>query len=204
MSQETKIKAVIFDCFGVLVQGTLDRFREKYLRGATDDTKREFSDLSHASDRGMIAYDEFVAEAAKLANISVAEANATFRDTPKNVKLLDFIREKLRANYKIALLSNIGSGRILRVLTEDELNIFDEKILSYEVHFAKPDPEIYLIAADKLDVEPAECVFVDDARANVDGAKSVGMRGILYEDFDGFREKLDAILRGHKQDKMEK
>lgn len=47
-NKNKEINVVIFDCFGVLVQGTLDRFREKYLAEKTDEERNEFSDLSHA------------------------------------------------------------------------------------------------------------------------------------------------------------
>ena len=194
-NKNKEINVVIFDCFGVLVQGTLDRFREKYLTEKTDEERNEFSDLSHASDSGLISYDEFSRGAAKLAGISVEDANKLFHDTPKNTALFEFIREKLRpAGYKIGLLSNIGQGRIAGVLSDEDLEVFDEKVLSCDVHMRKPDAEIYEFAAEKFDVEPKNCVFIDDFQENVLGAENVGMQGIVYENFAEFREKLTKIL----------
>jgi putative hydrolase of the HAD superfamily len=44
----------------------------------------------------------------------------------------------------------------------------------------KPQPEIYRLAADRLGVDPAECIFVDDLRENCEGAEAVGMTAIRH------------------------
>lgn len=195
MQNKTKIKAIIFDCFGVLVQGTLDRFQEKYFSHADDQTVEHFRDLSHASDKGVISYEDFVEAAADLAQISVAEANRAFRDTPINTELFAYIRETLKPKYKIGLLSNIGSGRLAEALPEEQLEVFDAKTLSFEAHFAKPEPEIYRLAAQKFDLDPRECLFVDDSNVNILGAQKVGMAGIVYQNFAKFREELSEKLK---------
>jgi FMN phosphatase YigB (HAD superfamily) len=46
----------------------------------------------------------------------------------------------------------------------------------------KPQPEIYRLAADRLGVEPAQCIFVDDLRENCEGAEAVGMTALLHRD----------------------
>ena len=57
----------------------------------------------------------------------------------------------------------------------DEL--FDAVVISAEVGLHKPQPEIYLLAAERLGVEPAECVFVDDLRENCAGRRGGGHDG---------------------------
>ena len=46
----------------------------------------------------------------------------------------------------------------------------------------KPQPEIYLLAAERLGVEPEACVFVDDLRENCEGAEAVGMTAIRHRE----------------------
>ena len=53
----------------------------------------------------------------------------------------------------------------------------------------KPEPEIYLLAAERLAVEPAACVFVDDLRENCEGAEAVGMTPVRH------REPRETIAR---------
>ena len=50
-------------------------------------------------------------------------------------------------------------------------------MISGEVGLHKPQPEIYLLACERLAVEPAAAVFVDDLRENCAGAEAVGMTG---------------------------
>ena len=45
---------------------------------------------------------------------------------------------------------------------------------------AKPEPAIFHLASERLGVAPGECVFVDDLDENVDAARGVGMRAVLY------------------------
>jgi putative hydrolase of the HAD superfamily len=53
-------------------------------------------------------------------------------------------------------------------------------VISGEVGLHKPQPEIYLLACERLGVEPAAAVFVDDLRENCAGAEEVGMTAILH------------------------
>ena len=55
-------------------------------------------------------------------------------------------------------------------------------MISAEVGLHKPQPEIYLLAAERLEVEPAECIFVDDLKENCEGAEAVGMTAIRHRD----------------------
>ncbi len=55
-------------------------------------------------------------------------------------------------------------------------------MISGEVGLHKPQPEIYLLACERLEVEPGEAVFVDDLRENCAGAEAVGMTAVLHRD----------------------
>lgn len=189
-----KIDAIIFDCFGVLVNGTTDHFYAKYM--ANEPAKiSQVKTLSQNSDRGVIEYNAFVQGAADLAGISFNDANRVFLDAPKNEALFHFIRDDLRpSGYKIGLLSNLGSGRALQVMLKSDLALFDTKTLSYQVKMAKPDAEIYRLAARQLGTIEQRCVFIDDNVKNVTGAQRVGMIGILYQDFASLRQELDILL----------
>ncbi len=58
--------------------------------------------------------------------------------------------------------------------------LFDEVVISAEVGLHKPQPEIYLLAAERLRVDPSECLFVDDLRENCEAAEAVGMTAIRH------------------------
>ena len=72
--------------------------------------------------------------------------------------------------------------------------LFDVAIISGDVGMHKPQPEIYLLAAERLGVEPPACVFVDDLRENIRGAEEVGMTAILHRDPDVTVAELERLL----------
>jgi putative hydrolase of the HAD superfamily len=61
-------------------------------------------------------------------------------------------------------------------------SIFDEVVISAEVRMHKPEPEIYRLAAERMKLAPAACLFVDDLRENCEGAEAVGMTAIRHRD----------------------
>jgi putative hydrolase of the HAD superfamily len=60
--------------------------------------------------------------------------------------------------------------------------LFDDVVISAEVGLHKPQPEIFRLAAERLEAQPAECIFVDDLRENCEGAEAVGMTAIRFRD----------------------
>ena len=58
----------------------------------------------------------------------------------------------------------------------------------------KPDPEIYKYTLEKLDILPEESVFIDDLEENIKGAEAVGIRGIIFKNFEQCKLDLENIL----------
>lgn len=72
--------------------------------------------------------------------------------------------------------------------------IFDAVLISARVGLRKPDPKIYLLAAEKLGLEPASCVFVDDLEVNIEGARAVGMTALLHQDPAETIQRLEELF----------
>ena len=68
---------------------------------------------------------------------------------------------------------------------------FDGLVMSGALGITKPTPEIFNYLLKTYDLNPAECIFIDDRADNVEGARAVGMAG--YQ-FDGDAQKLAAFL----------
>jgi putative hydrolase of the HAD superfamily len=62
----------------------------------------------------------------------------------------------------------------------DFAELFDVVVISCEVGMRKPERGIFLHAAQALGLAPAECVFIDDMKANVAAAAGCGMTGVLH------------------------
>jgi len=62
----------------------------------------------------------------------------------------------------------------------EQLPAFTAAVVSSDVGLRKPDRDIYLLAAERVGVDPAECVFVDDLEVNLAPARELGMTAVLH------------------------
>ncbi|MGH7157048.1 MAG: HAD family hydrolase [Candidatus Saccharimonadales bacterium] len=187
------IKAVIFDFYGVLAVRGSASFRKRFL--AADPSKDEQAKkLNDELGRGNISYDDFIDGLAKIGGVDREEVLVHTEDYTPNLELLDYVRKELKPNYKLGIISNAGADWVLRILGDDYKKLFDNIILSYEVGLIKPEPEIYEMSAKNLGVDEEECVFIDDILTYCQGAESVGMNTIWYQDFGQFKTELEKLL----------
>jgi HAD superfamily hydrolase (TIGR01509 family) len=188
------IKAIIFDCFGVLVGRG---FEETYgYAGGNSHKDHEFIEaLLEQANRAQITQSEFRQRICAHLGISIEiYEQAVEKAEQPNYKLLEYI-VPLRTKYKTAILSNVNTGVLERKIGQDWLNkCFDVWVISGEVGFIKPEPEIYEHTVAKLGVEASECVFIDDRILYVEAARAVGMKGILYKELPQMKAELEEVL----------
>lgn len=185
------IRGIIFDCFGVLYHGSLDHLREL----TPSEKQQELSDLSHSYDYGYITQSDYFEGVGRLIGQTSAEVGKICHAQHVRNEEMIKLAQKLKSQYKVALLSNVGRGFIEGLFTPEELaTLFDVDVLSNEVGMRKPNKEIYEYTAMKLGLNPSECVMIDDAPGNVDGAKDVGMKGIICVSTRQVALELEALL----------
>ncbi len=192
MSQ--KIEAIIFDCFGVVITDALSLLHRE-LAERDEAAASELRDVIRAANRGIISSDESRQRVAELLDITKTEYRQRMDSSERtDWKLLDYIG-KLRVDYKTAMLSNITQSGLQRRFPDDKLlDYFDEVVISSEIGYVKPEPEAYLITAERLGVAPESCVFLDDREGYCDGARDVGMQAIRYDSFDQATTELERLL----------
>ena len=111
-------------------------------------------------------------------------------------EMIAAVRAARAGGVKTGLISNSwGLGIYDRAPTD----LFDATVISGEVGLHKPQPEIYRLAAERLGVEPADCVFVDDLRENCEGAEAVGMTALLHRDTAETVIRLGELLAYERQ-----
>ena len=74
-------------------------------------------------------------------------------------------------------------------------DLFDVIVLSGELGIRKPDPAIYVLAAERVGVAPDRCVFVDDLGGNLKPAKALGMTTIRHVTAADTIAQLKPLLR---------
>ncbi len=194
------IRAVIFDFGGVLVR-TLDYSGRRKWEARLGLAQGDLEQVVFNSDVATRAMMGEVPESAVWTN-----AGAVFHVAAEELKQLridfwagDALDEELvrflgglRPQYRTGILSNAWSGA--RDVFVGRLGLdrsVDAIVISAEERLAKPDGRIYHLAAARLGVRPEEAVFVDDVQANIDGARAVGMCGVLFRT----REQTIAEVR---------
>lgn len=95
---------------------------------------------------------------------------------------VDIVHELKTEGYRLYILSNMSKdGYESFVETRPEFfNQFDGMCFSFQIGMIKPSPEIYKYFLQKYSLNPAECIFIDDRLANIEAARAVGIKGIVY------------------------
>jgi epoxide hydrolase-like predicted phosphatase len=175
------MKAIIFDCFGVLL-GTIYGEQLSTLEQRSPDLAQQLRDVHRALDHGLLTREEALAHMAQILDTTPEElAKEEDRSEVRNVPLIDFIRT-LKPRYKLAMLSNVsGRDRLDSLFLPGELDeLFEVVVASGDEGTAKPEAGIYQLAAERLGVAPEDCLMVDDIRGFCDGAENVGMQAIQF------------------------
>lgn len=187
------IKAIIFDCFGVLTRDWWKEFCSTLPPGPVLDKAKQ---LNHQYDAGLLSIEDFVKALVETTGREPKPIEGIFTspESEKNIELFNYIKQ-LKKEYKIAILSNVGTSWIKEVfLTREEQTLFSALVFSYEVGITKPNPKIFQISAEKLEVEPNECVLIDDQPTYCKVAVEVGMKSVVYENFLQMKADLEEIL----------
>jgi putative hydrolase of the HAD superfamily len=198
------IQAIIFDFGGVLVR-TSDFTPRERLAARFGMTSHELMDLVFVGDSGMGAQRGEITIEQHWENVRLAlkltpQELVDFKDEfwSKDVidtELIEYIRS-LHRSYRTALLSNAFSDLRQMIIEQWQFaDAFDTLVISSEIGIVKPDPRIYHLVLERLGVQPAEAVFVDDFQKNIEGAKAVGMQGIHFRDPEQARSELEQLLK---------
>lgn len=186
------MRAIIFDYFGVIRP---DIFVATYTHFGGDPVADEqfIADTIYASNSGHIPSS--IPVIAKHLGIAPHEWAAKISAPQKHDEQLVRYIKLLKNDYKTALLSNISRGRLKEILAPGDLTAcFDITIGSGETGYAKPDIEIFQLAAEKLGVKPSECVMVDDRADYCQGAENAGMQAIVYRTFPQFKRDIKKLF----------
>jgi putative hydrolase of the HAD superfamily len=187
------IKAIIFDCFGVLTTESFDAFRNEYFADRLD-KRKEASQTMDQLNAGQIGYNIFLQRLASISGLSEDKIERYLSRNTANKPLFDYIRQQLKPKYKIGVLSNAGSNWLNELFAKEDVELFDDAVLSYEHRIVKPHPEIFDLAAQRLGIKVEECVFVDDNKSHCHGAVKAGMHAVWYQNFEQMKKNLEEIL----------
>ena len=179
---------LIVDYGGVLTSDVFASFRafceaEGLAPDAVRDRFRgdpEARELLAALETGALGVAEFEPRFAALLEVSSERLiERLFGGMEPDHGMLDGVRAARAAGVRTGLLSNSwGAATAYDPALLEEL--FDAWVISSEVGLRKPDPAIYELAAERLGLPPAACVYVDDLPGNLKPARALGMATVLH------------------------
>jgi putative hydrolase of the HAD superfamily len=200
------IKNVIFDVGGVLVD-----FRWRALMadlGIPYERQDEFEKKVFGShwwgelDRGALDEDYVLDRIREDNTEHIDEFNLIWTNREMLVETFDYVNpwmEQLKdKGLKIYLLSNYPKSMFSLHEEKGKFTFIDKidgRVVSGFVKMVKPNADIYEHLMDKYNLKAQECVFIDDRVENIEAAKALGMKGIVFDNFSQASSELENYIR---------
>ncbi|MBO7199304.1 MAG: HAD family phosphatase [Alistipes sp.] len=178
------VKNVVFDLGGVVFARDPRKFEPEFIKFFSYIMLPKMPEFWEEYDRGVVSYDEVITSLAEynscdreLAAKNLHRSILTQEAIPATKNLIEMLKAK---GYRLFVLSNM-SKEFIEFLREQEVyGNFEGDVVSCEEHVVKPIPEIYQILTSRYELNPAETLFIDDRRENVEAAINEGWQGYHF------------------------
>lgn len=182
------VKAILFDCFGVLYPQASGDFFENHQE--LFESRDVLDELNLQIDLGKIDRAGFFSRLEAITGIPTEKIQTEMDQELKPDEKLVSLIQRLKSRYKIGLLSNAGKEEIDIVFRDKIDNLFDSMAISYEVGVVKPQAEIFTTCCKRIGVSLGQCLFVDDSEVNLEAAEKLGMKALYYPVFGNIPDEL--------------
>jgi epoxide hydrolase-like predicted phosphatase len=194
-------EGLLVDYGGVLTTDMFSSFRSFCdLEGLDPDTiarrfreDRDCRDLLIALETGRLEEIDFERRLAAVLGVDDAELiDRLFAGSGPDLEMLAAVRAARAAGVRTGMVSNSwGTRRYDRGMLAE---LFDGVVISGEVGVRKPAPQIYVLGAQRIGLEPSACVFVDDLPFNLAPAAELGMATVHHRHAQETVPELERLL----------
>lgn len=204
MIHEKKVKGVLFDMDGIIID--TERLYTRFWMEAANSLGIPMK-LEHAL--GIRATNHADAEAKLKTWFGPETSHKAIRD--RRIEMMEAyieengvelkpgiyeLMEYLKAHgIKTAIATSSPVDRVEKHLAGKNLyEKFDEIVTAYMVKKGKPEPDIYILAAEKLGLKPEECIALEDSPSGITSAYRAGCRTIMIPDQDEPTDEIRKML----------
>ena len=203
------IKAVLFDMDGLMVD-TESLATEAFIHSAKkqgyDMTKEEILLVLGFTTKSIYEFWENYFKNSDVSGKQLVDdhykyiENILFTTGPRKMPYIEELLKYLKeSNYKVAVASSSNMNHIINNMEKTGLKKYiDEFASGAEVKNGKPAPDVFLLAAERLGVEPKKCLVLEDSKAGVIAGSSAGAKVIMVPDMfkpdDECKEKAYKIV----------
>ena len=195
----TNTELLLFDFGGVLIEFAGPKELGQHLRWTStpEVILKRWTECPHTDDfeRGALSPSQWAELFIRDWDVDLKPDAFLTKFTTWSRRVLPGARElleQLRPRYRLAALSNSNELHWERNTNELRIiELFEFAISSHQVGLSKPNPEIFALAIQRARVSsPQSIVFFDDLAANVEAAKSAGMRAYQVRGVEELRARL--------------
>ncbi|SRR5258706_3043258 len=197
-------KLLLFDLGNVVLTNdypyhTPEQLKEfcKHFNVNLDNLETAFRAVFAEYSVGKITEDEFWTKYlydSRAEEIDIPFAKDFWRKNQAEIENMLSLLGSLKKNHRIAALTTIPNEWLEFKRVKFQLNSYFEKIISSgEYGVKKPDPKIYEIAMEQLNVDPKEVLFIDDYEIVLPPAQKLGMQTILFRGQKDLELKLKNL-----------
>lgn len=200
------IKCIIFDLGDVIIELDFSQFFNEVITPSPLNKPKtpimlEFFRQSDTYHQGKINDKEFYNQACDLLRVCNLNQKAFFNAfnsiiSDINMEMVELVKNIRKNNeLKMICISNINSShwKYIKKKKWDIWGLFDEFILSHEIHLTKPDSKIFEIAIEKAGCDPEDIIFIDDGINNIRAALELGIKGIRFIGIDDLIKSLKEL-----------
>jgi FMN phosphatase YigB (HAD superfamily) len=212
MTRPGRIKAVVFDLGGVLIDlhseearrelienyGLLANGFARLTRSSFESYPRSITELSMTGKAGTAEYLKAFLGECTLKDpdgLKINRLSVVGRERPNVFAAVEQLKE---AGLTCCVLSNTIALHWEKLTGSDEypsLRIFDHIFASHLIECAKPEAASFSFVASALNLRMSECLLIDDTPLNVDKAEAAGWSGLLFKDSEDLQRHFNGILR---------